>query len=169
MAKGDNSPGVSALAGTFQQLARQEFEAPPMLDFGVIQDDFSLLTNTYPVAIPPSDYLVCRCAALPNQEVIDSYDTEAKNKSHTHNAADATAQILDSLGQPCSAAADPVNVKSATVRQEEHNHEVDIARPTQRHLKPGDRVLVAWVDNDAVVIDVIYTASRLKEMTEAGK
>lgn len=169
MAKGDNSPGVSKLAGTFQQLARQEYAAPPMLDFGVIQEDFSLLTNTYPVAIPPSDYLVCRTAALPNSEVIDSYNTEAKNNSHSHDAADAVGSIIDGQGLPCSAASAPLNVKSVTVRQREHYHEVDIARATQRHLQAGDRVLVAWVDNDAVVIDVIYTATRLKEMTEAGK
>lgn len=168
MAKGDNSPGVSKLAGTFQQLARQEYAAPPMLDFGVIQEDFSLLTNTYPIAIPPSDYLVCRTAALPNSEVITSYGTVAKNNSHTHDASEAVGSILDGQGLPCSAAG-PVNVKSATVRQQEHDHEVDIARATQRHLQAGDRVLVAWVDNDAVVIDVIYTATRLKEMTEAGK
>lgn len=169
MAKGDNSPGVSALAGTFQQLARQEYEAPPMFDFGVIQDDYSLLTNTYPVSIPPSDYLVCRCAALPNEEVINSYETIAVNKSHMHDITDAIGSILDSLGSPCSPQQSPVKTKGSASKQDPHYHETDIARPTQRHLNPGDRVLVAWVGNDAVVIDIIYTASRLKEMTEAGK
>lgn len=42
----------------------------------------------------------------------------------------------------------------------EHTHDVLIPE-TMRKLKPGDRVLVAWVQNDAVVIDLVLPASVL--------
>ena len=48
-----------------------------------------------------------------------------------------------------------------TSSQKAHDHGVDIARPSQRCLKAGDRVLVAWVYNDAVVIDIIKSASEI--------
>lgn len=169
MAKGDNSPGVSKFAGIVQQLAQQTFEAPPILDFGLIQDDGSLLTNTYPVSIPATDYLVCRCAALPNSEVIYSYETAATNKTHKHAFEDGAVlegvtdvqsspgahshEVLVPLGE--------IETKAGRSAQNPHGHDVDIARPSQRHLQPGDRVLVAWVFNDAVVVDIIYTADQI--------
>lgn len=39
-----------------------------------------------------------------------------------------------------------------------HSHSIDV-----QPVGPGDRVLVAWVNNDAIVIDVIRSASRLRE------
>ena len=32
---------------------------------------------------------------------------------------------------------------------------------SMRKLKPGDRVLVAWVQNDAIVVDLVLPASVL--------
>lgn len=32
---------------------------------------------------------------------------------------------------------------------------------TMRKLKPGDRVLIAWVQDEPVVIDIVYKANRL--------
>lgn len=85
MSKGDNSPGLSKLAGIFRGMAADQIPSDLVLDFGVIQKDGSLLTNTVPVAIPKGDYIICK------------------------------------------------------------------------HVSPskGDRVLVGWVQNDAVIIDEI--------------
>jgi len=75
-------------------------DSPPLLDFGTIQPDMSLVTNMFPVSIPQRDYMVCRSA---------TWD------------------------------------------------EIDDA------LQPGDRVLVAWVGNDACVIDLILPATAIQE------
>ena len=93
MSRGDNSPGISKLAGVFQGMVKKGQNTSLVLDFGEIQSDKSLLTNTYPIPIPKSDYVVC------------SY---------------------------CSG-----------------------------RLSTGSRVLVAWVMDDAVVIDKITNAENV--------
>ena len=42
----------------------------------------------------------------------------------------------------------------------EHSHQVRLPRK-MRWLRPGDKVLVAWVHNEAVVIDIVYNAEHL--------
>ena len=42
-----------------------------------------------------------------------------------------------------------------------HTHSVSIVRAGEAKLRAGDRVLVAWVGDDAVVIDVIAGAETL--------
>lgn len=41
-----------------------------------------------------------------------------------------------------------------------HSHEVRLPAK-MRWLRPGDKVLVAWIQNEAVVIDIVYNASYL--------
>lgn len=43
-----------------------------------------------------------------------------------------------------------------------HYHDVYLP-DKMRWIKPGDRVLVAWVQNDAVVVDIILTAKAVTE------
>lgn len=117
MSKGDNSPGISRLAGVFQTLADKQVPKDLLIDFGTIQQDGSLLTNTYPIPIPKKDYLVCR---------------HLKKRSLSTGSK--------SVGDHGS-----------------HSHSYEQREP----LKKGDRVLVAWVQNDAVVVDVIVEASEV--------
>lgn len=90
--------GINHLARTLQSRMErnQNARSTLMLDFGSIQPDYSLLTNTYPIPIPKRDYMVCRQLTLGS-----------------------------------------VN------------------------LLPGDRVLVAWVQNDAIVVDLVLPATVL--------
>lgn len=110
MSKGDNSPGLSKLAGVMKALAENNADTSLVLDFGGIQSDGSLVTNTCPVPIPLADYSVCRrligCAGHAPTEYCPGCNGLPK-------------------------------------------------------LKRGDRVLVGWVQNDAVVIDVIIPAAEL--------
>ena len=115
MSKGDNSPGISRLAGVFQMLADKQVPKDLLLDFGTIQSDGSLLTNTFPIPIPKKDYQVCR-------------------HLRGHTATTSSRSVGD---------------------HGSHSHTVSI----HEALKKGDRVLVAWVQNDAVVIDVLVEAS----------
>lgn len=115
MSKGDNSPGVSKLAGVFQTMVNKGNDGSLVLDFGVIQADKSLLTNTYPIPIPRSDYLVCR-------------------NLDAHTATTSSREVGD---------------------HGSHSHTVS----TRQRLAVGDRVLVAWVQDDPVVVDVILEAA----------
>lgn len=63
MSKGGNSPGLSRLAGVMRQLADGQVPKDLLLDFGVIQSDGSLMTNTFPSPIPKDDYLICSSAS----------------------------------------------------------------------------------------------------------
>lgn len=168
MSRGDNSPGLSKLAGVIRQVAEKGKDKSLVLDFGTIQEDYSLLTNTYPIPIPLNDYLVCRGVALPNSEIIDSEETTATNKAHSHGYAEqttVTGRTGTSEGHSHSynISLAPVRTATATSQQNPHPHRVDIARPSQRMFAPGDRVLVAWVQNDAVVIDIIFQAASILE------
>lgn len=112
MSQGDNTPGVSRLAGAMQKIAGLGKDDSLILDFGVINSDGSLKTNTFPAAIPKSDYLVC--------------------------------EWLKGASGSTSSNGDP-----------EHRHSFSVGNK----LRVGDRVLVAWVQNDAVVIDKIVHAN----------
>lgn len=98
---GANSPGISRLAGVIRDIAARQIPSDMLIDFGEIQADGSLMTNTFPLPIPKSDYIVCR-----------------------------------RLSQ-------------------------------EPRLAVGDRVVVAWVDNDAVVIDVILNADQALDEGES--
>lgn len=60
----DGNSGINNLARTLQERMRETGDTPPILDFGTIQADMSLLLNSFPVPIPQSDYMVCRSVAL---------------------------------------------------------------------------------------------------------
>ena len=103
----DGHPGTAKLAQVLDKRTSQKTESPLTLDFGEIQANGSLKTNTFPVPIPKGDYTICRLAA--------------------------------GLTLGTSKAGTPL-----------HSHSVTIPA-----VKAGDRVLVAWIQSEAVVIDVI--------------
>jgi len=116
----EGNPGISKLAATLSDRMKQESSSPLVLDFGKINSNYSLQTNTFPIAIPKADYSVCRLLTLENAG----------------------------------------SVMVTTNEAEGHQHNVTVPN-TMKSLKPGDRVLVAWVQNEAVVIDVILPASSI--------
>lgn len=120
----DGHPGASRLARVLSERIKKENESPLVLDFGEIQINYSLLTNTFPIPIPKGDYSVCRSVngyALGTSE--SSWIGHMKDDKHIHS--------------------NPSLVSG-------HSHDVPLPK-----LHPGDRVLVAWVHSEAVVVDVI--------------
>jgi hypothetical protein len=118
MSASSGSPGISKLAGVLQDRMNktQDSNSSFVIDFGIIQGDYSLKTDTFPISIPKSDYMVCR------QLTIGSADA--------HFAKTSTND--------------------------------DVLLPAKmRKLQPGDRVLIVWVQSDAIVIDIILPASVL--------
>lgn len=114
------NPGTSKFAGILTSRIRESENSSLILDFAVINSDYSLLTNTFPIPVPKSDYTVCR--------------------GLTFGAAGA--------------------VLGTTKESEGHSHEIGVPEKLNS-MKPGDRVLIAWVGNEAVVIDVILPADRI--------
>lgn len=120
----DGHPGTSKLASVLSQRMKRENESPLILDFGEVQANGSLVTNTFPVPIPKGDYSICRSVigyTLATSE--SSWIGHLQSDKHIH-------------GSPSGVPA--------------HSHDVPMPK-----LKPGDRVLMAWVQNEAVVVDVI--------------
>lgn len=127
MALADGNPGINKLARALDGKMKEyhdDLTSDLKLDFGVIQNDWKLLTNSFPVPIPKKDYRVCRHLA------------EIKLKTET-----ATVPTHGT-----------------------HYHDVKLPE-----LKKGDHVLVAWVRNDPVVIDVIVSAEKLDGVWEYGR
>ena len=51
--------GINKLTQVLQHRMKQLDEKPPILDFGTIQTDRSLITNKFPLPIPFDDYVSC--------------------------------------------------------------------------------------------------------------
>jgi hypothetical protein len=140
-----NYTGINKLANVFQNKISTAAQTGVVLDFGEIQADGSLKTNQFDVAIPANDYLVCRGAAHTETTLTL---TKSGQGQHPHGPSGEHSQYQGSgsHSHPSSEGA--------------HNH--DVLRPdSMRAVKPGDRVLVAWVGSDAVVIDIIVQANEV--------
>lgn len=115
----DGHPGTSKLASVLSQRMKKENESPLVLDFGEIQSNGSLKTNTFPVSIPKGEYSVCRHVGGLSFTILEGDHTGHEGQTEKFHTGS-------------------------------HTHTVE--PPV---IKAGDRVLVAWVQNEAVVIDVI--------------
>ena len=113
MATSGGNPGISRLAKAISDRTKVVVDDAdvPALEFGQIQKDLGLLTNTFPKKIPKGSYSVLRHVGG------QSMETDVVN-DHSHN----------------------------------------VAMPK---LQEGDHVLVAWVGNSAVVLDVIVSSGKL--------
>ena len=119
MAGFDGHSGTGRLAAVLSKRMQSENQSPLVLDFGEIQANGSLITNTFPVPIPKGDYSVCRHVGSLSFKVSEGDHTGHEGQTDTHNTGG-------------------------------HKH---IVKPPS--IQPGDRVLVAWVQSEAVVIDII--------------
>lgn len=124
------NPGANKLTNVLVEMMRKTGEHPLVLDFGVINSDYSLTTNTFPKPIPKGDYSVCRAVTYdPGVPLTQSYnDGEHSQPDAGYGGA--------------------------------HTH--DIRLPEKMYwIRPGDKVLVAWVQDEAVVVDLVYSSSRV--------
>lgn len=179
------SRGISQLADVLDGRMKDVAYQPMTLDFGEIVDGFKLKTNSYSIPIPPEDYLVCRHVTWGNKrEVLTATQLtgEAGDGHHPHGMVHTS----DGLGP------DPSQVSWKPAKSGDHTHQIKCAvtgaqivtdasdlhthpdtegahihavliPESMRKLKVGDRVLVAWVGNDPVVIDIILPATDLQK------
>lgn len=125
--------GINKLAGVMQGRMKNMADKPSVLDIGQIGGDMSLTTNQFPRPIPQTDYLVCRQLTL----------------GATGNRL--TSTLTDKAGNP-------LDGQHEGHADGKHKHTV-VVPEKMRSIKPGDRVLVAWVGDDAVVVDIILPAT----------
>lgn len=162
------SEGINRLTEVMQNRMHGISQRPQVLDFGVIQGDLSLLTNRFPVPIPQSDYMVCRQVTLgpANHILAKTQDIGLPHSgSHIHKTLDETGScgctVSGTVGEAAGVAPDPPIPSQRTAGGDSsdgmHQHHVLIPEK-MRHLEPGDRVLVAWVGDDACVIDIVLPA-----------
>lgn len=114
-----SSAGIGKLAGVLDGRMQAQNASPLIVDFGDIGPNMELTTNTFPRAIPASDYSVCRSLTLGNVGAVLAQVTTSEGKGN--------ALVPDLM----------------------------------RRLLPGDRVLVAWVQDEPVVIDLIRKAANI--------
>ncbi len=119
------NPGINQLAGVLSQRMKSENESPLVLDFGEIQANGSLMTNTFPKPIPKGEYSVCRQLTLGAEG--EEFAETKENGEHVHPNVEESGK---------------------------HSHVVILPQKL-RSAGVGDRVLVAWVQNEAVVVDII--------------
>lgn len=129
--------GTSKMAKILSERMKAESKSSLVLDFGKINPDYSLTTNTFPVKIPKGDYSVCRQLTLGNT---GSSFTSTSSDDHSHSGGSHGGH---ELGNGSHSHSDGV-----------HSHSV-LLPEKMRSIKPGDRVLVAWIQNEAVVIDIV--------------
>ena len=126
----EGNPGANKLAKVFKSMMGKMADQPLVLDFGIIGQDYSLTTNTFPRPLAQDEYSACR--------------------SVTYNpGVPLTETYFDGLhGHPDAGYAGA--------------HINKVRLPKKMHwIKPGDKVLVAWVQNEAVVIDLVYSAETI--------
>ena len=147
----EGNPGVSKLGQVLQERMKACGASPLLLDFGTIQGDLSLLTNTYPIPIPKTDYTVCRQLTLGATGAVLTCSQQAgkpRDGTHSHGSSGTHGGHVGGDG--------------SHVHSDEAPHVHDVLIPEKmRKLKSGDRVLVAWVQNEAVVVDIIVPATEL--------
>ncbi len=115
----DGRSGTNKLATVLAHRMKAENDSPLIIDFGEIQTNGSLMTNTFPIPIPKGEYSVCRHVGSLNFTVSGGGHAGHEEQTQTNHTGS-------------------------------HSH--DVKPPA---IMPGDRVLVAWVQNEAVVVDVI--------------
>ncbi|MEH2960066.1 hypothetical protein [Candidatus Merdisoma sp. JLR.KK006] len=121
----EGNEGSNKLANVLRDRMQKESESPLVLDFGGIQADGSLVTNTFPVPIPKGDYSILRQLTLGKAGDILTATSGDDGEHGGHTGGNGV-----------------------------HSH--DILLPEKmRSVASGDRVLVAWVNNEAVVIDIV--------------
>lgn len=164
--------GINQFALIMQSQMKRFNEKRLILDFGVILEDYSLKTNTFPIPIPVSDYTICRSVSWNPAKPMTMTCWEGEAPSIEGWEGEDWSQTGWKGGEkdlhipPEAIPPHGHNKKGA------HDHDLcgsgihyhDVYLPDKmRWLKPKDRVLVAWVESDAVVIDMIVSAKTVLE------
>ena len=142
----DSSKGTAKLGEVLNQRMRNmQNSVPAPLDVGVIQDDYSLKTNTFDKPIPKGSYSVCRQLTLGETDTRLTLTIQSGNPNdgtHNHGSSGTHGGHTGGSGS------------HTHMNEGPHIHDVLIPEK-MRSLLPGDRVLIAWVQNEPIVVDIV--------------
>lgn len=162
--EGETDMGLNKLARVMQQRMARNQDANNSalpLDFGIIQPDMSLKTNTFAHPIPQADYHVCRHLTLgPKDNILAKTQDIGKPHSGTH-----LHKVGGPVGEETHPAPDPPNPSEREAGSDKHDgeHQHHVLIPEKmRQIKAGDRVLVAWVQSEAVIVDIVLQGTEVK-------
>ena len=134
--------GASKLAQVIAERIGSQTAGPDALELGIIQHDMSLKIDRFAVPIPQGEYLVSEWAAklgLPDFSLVGMGEYPVKDD-----------------GSP-----EPVTECTPQTRWDWKPREIDEVKiEVKPDLKPGDRVLVAWVNDgtDPVVVSKVVSS-----------
>lgn len=134
--------GASKLAQVIAERIASQTQRPDALELGTIQGDMSLKLDRFAVPIPKGDYLIAEWLVKVSLPAFPLLGTETSP--------------VDEQGIPQPGAA-----TTPLTKYEFRKSEVDQVKVEFKpDLKPGDRVLVAWVNNhtDPVVISKVVAS-----------
>ena len=117
--------GSTKLANTLKHMMKSTSAPPLVLDFGIVNSDYSLSLNRFPLPVTKDEYSVCRSLLYDPSVPLTKTYTDGE-----HGHPDASPPGT-------------------------HYHEVIL--PKKMHwVKPGQKVLVAVIQNEFVIIDIVY-------------
>lgn len=134
--------GTSKLAQVIAERITSQTARPDALELGMIQDDMSLKLDRFAVPVPQGEYLVAEWMAklsLPAFSLVGPGEYEVEDD-----------------GTPI-----PIPTGYAQSRWDWHPKEIKgVKIEIKPELKPGDRVLVAWVNDgtDPVVLSKVVSS-----------
>ncbi len=137
-----SSGGANELAQVIAERIAGQTQRPDALELGTIQGALGLKLDRFAVPIPKGEYLIADWTAklnLPAFSLVGSGEYPVKND-----------------GSP-----EPVTEWTAQTRWDWHPRAIDKVKiEIKPDLKPGDRVLVAWVNDgtDPVIVSKVVSS-----------
>jgi len=134
--------GASKLAQVIAERIASQTQEPDALELGTIQDDMSLKLDRFTIPIPKGDYLIA--------------DWTAKLNFPAFSLVGKGEYPVEDDGTP-----EPPTQWTQQTRWDWTPKEIDEVKiEVKPDLKPGDRVLVAWVNNhtDPVVLSKVVSS-----------
>lgn len=135
--------GIGKLAQSLDDRMRALADKPPSLDLGTIEAGGGLKLDGFGVSLPPTEYLVS--AWLLDVRMLQSSRVVA---------AAAPVQVD---GSPIEGITETVQTRMDFLSGDDAGHVPRIE--ANQLLQQGDRVLVAWVGADAVVLSKVVSGS----------
>lgn len=137
--------GVSKLAQVIASRISQQVQRPDALELGTIQADLSLKLDRFAVPIPAGDYLIA--------------DWEMRLEISQASRVIKTASPVNSDGTDIPGTTTYSDLQRLDFQAGDPGQVQDVHLNFKARLKPGDRVLVAWVNEgtDPVVLCKVVT------------
>ena len=145
--------GASKLAQVIAERISSQTARPDALELGTIQPDMSLKLDRFAVPMPRGEYLIAEWMA---KLILPAFSLLGTETCMEAQGLVTIAASVDSEGNPL-----PGSVTKGLAKYSFNPAEInEVAIEIKPELKPGDRVLVAWVNNhtDPIVISKVVSS-----------